>query len=98
LRLGRDITVSGSVSAKIENLQFHRRVPPGECGLASSDGDPGTNGVITKLAAEYAIKSDCALLQAAEFVFEPTRPQAGLTWPMGSPASCIHLALYDFVR
>src|ERR1041384_3291109 len=25
-----------------------RRVPPGECGFTSSDGDPGTNGVISK--------------------------------------------------
>ena len=30
----------------------YRRVPPGECGFTSSDGDPGTNGVITKLAAK----------------------------------------------
>jgi hypothetical protein len=42
-----------------------RRVPPGECGLASSDGDPGTNGAITKLAAECRIKSIAAILQAA---------------------------------
>src|SRR5204862_3661183 len=26
----------------------HRRVSPGECGFTSSDGDPGTNGVISK--------------------------------------------------
>jgi hypothetical protein len=28
-------------------MRFHR-VPPGECGFTSSDGDPGTNGVISK--------------------------------------------------
>jgi len=27
---------------------FYRRVPPGERDLTSSDGDPGTNGVISK--------------------------------------------------
>src|SRR5262249_18156418 len=32
----------------ILNLQLVRRVPPGECSLTSSDGDPGTNGVISK--------------------------------------------------
>jgi hypothetical protein len=44
---------------------FHsdRRVPPGECGFTSSDGDPGTNGVITKLAAELGIKAKSTILQ-----------------------------------
>src|ERR1043166_2111142 len=41
-----------------------RRVPPGECGFTSGDGDPGTNGVITKLAAERRIKAKSANLQA----------------------------------
>jgi hypothetical protein len=41
-----------------------RRVSPGECGLASSDGNPGTNGVIYKLAAELGIKAESAVLQA----------------------------------
>ena len=41
-----------------------RRVPPGECGFTSSDGDPGTNGVITRLAAEGGIKAKSAILQA----------------------------------
>jgi hypothetical protein len=45
-------------------LHLLRRVPPGECGLASSDGDPGTNGVITKLAAEQGIKAKSVILQA----------------------------------
>ena len=40
------------------------RVPPGECGFTSSDGDPGTNGVITKLAVEREIKARSAILQA----------------------------------
>ena len=40
------------------------RVPPGECGSTSSDGNPGTNGVITKLAAEGGIKAKSAILQA----------------------------------
>src|SRR5438046_9038995 len=36
-------------NSKILNRNsFCRRVPPGECGLASSNGDPGTNGVISK--------------------------------------------------
>jgi len=43
------------------------RVSPGECGFQSSDGNPGTNGVITKLAAERGIKSISAVLQAATF-------------------------------
>src|SRR5204862_7677913 len=42
-----------------------RRVSPGECGLTSSDGDPGTNGVITKLAPELGIKPKSAILQGA---------------------------------
>src|SRR5690349_19038682 len=50
-----------------------RRVPPGECGLASSDGDPGTNGVISKLAAELEIKTIRAVLQGASSVGSPTR-------------------------
>ena len=40
------------------------RVPPGECGFESSDGNPGTNGAITKLAAERGIKAKSAILQA----------------------------------
>ena len=43
------------------------RVSPGECGFTSSDGSPGTNGVITKLAVERGIKSISAILQAALF-------------------------------
>jgi len=43
------------------------RVSPGECGFTSSDGNPGTNGVITKLAAERGIKTIPAVLQAATF-------------------------------
>jgi len=43
------------------------RVSPGECGLASSDGDPGTNGVLQKLAAKRAIKMIPAVLQVAIF-------------------------------
>src|SRR4030095_4240146 len=41
-----------------------RRVPPGECGPTPSDGNPGTNGVIIKLAAEHGIKAKSAILQA----------------------------------
>jgi len=57
-------------SLKIENLRlksdyFYRRVSPGERDLTSSDGDPGTNGVISKLAAEGWIKRGSAHLQAA---------------------------------
>src|SRR5436190_13238944 len=41
-----------------------RRVSPGECGFASSDGDPGTNGAtFQKLAAECGINTICAKLQ-----------------------------------
>ncbi|PYJ30823.1 MAG: hypothetical protein DMF24_08085 [Verrucomicrobia bacterium] len=47
----------------ILDLQFLRRVSPGECGLASSDGDPGTNGVFQKLAAELGINTQCTVLQ-----------------------------------
>src|SRR5437870_5186948 len=36
----------------------YRRVPPGECGLASSDGDPGTNGVISKTRCGARNKDD----------------------------------------
>ncbi len=32
----------------IESLNSFRRVSPGECGFTSSDGTPGTNGVIFK--------------------------------------------------
>jgi len=56
-----------------------RRVPPGECGFTSSDGDPGTNGVITKLAAEDGIKAKSAILQA---------PNAGWSWTL--PGSSTH--------
>jgi hypothetical protein len=41
-----------------------RRVPPGECGFTSSDGNPGTNGAVTKLAAERGINAKSAILQA----------------------------------
>ena len=41
-----------------------RRVPPGECGFTFGNGNPGTNGVITKLAAERGIKAKSAILQA----------------------------------
>ena len=54
-----------------------RRVPPGEYGFTSSDGDPGTNGVITKLAAELGIKAKSAFLQAGYGI------EAGL-WPESS--------------
>jgi hypothetical protein len=33
---------------KSKSKSFYRRVPPGERDLTSSDGDPGTNGVISK--------------------------------------------------
>jgi hypothetical protein len=56
-----------------------RRVPPGECGFTSSDRDPGTNGVITKLAAERGIKAKSAILQA---VISWTRPAGGSLQPV----------------
>jgi hypothetical protein len=34
------------------------RVPPGECGFASSDGNPGTNGVVTKTRCGAGNKDD----------------------------------------
>jgi len=42
---------------------FVHRVPPGECGFTSRNGNPGTNGVIKKLAAELAIKAESPILQ-----------------------------------
>jgi hypothetical protein len=63
---------------------FYRRVPPGERDLTSSDGDPGTNGVISKLAAKVRIKRVSGTLQASvcahplnqQFLLTP-RLQAG---------------------
>jgi hypothetical protein len=49
--LRRERRVGGSLKnqkSTILNLQLLRRVPPGERDLTSSDGDPGTNGVISK--------------------------------------------------
>ena len=44
-------------------LPSDRRVPPGECGFTSSAGDPGTNGVISKIAAELGIKANLPNMQ-----------------------------------
>jgi len=51
----------------IANLKskFHRRVSPGERDLTSSNGDPGTNGVISKTRCEVGIKTKSAILQGA---------------------------------
>jgi hypothetical protein len=37
-----------------------RRVPPGECGFTSSDGDPGTNGVTLKTRCGTGNKDEVA--------------------------------------
>src|SRR5215471_12331662 len=55
------------------NLQLLRRVPPGERDLTSSDGDPGTNGVISKTRCELGIKTKFAILQAPVSVGSRTR-------------------------
>src|SRR5438067_1409431 len=39
---------------------LRRRVPPGECGFTSSDGNPGTNGVISKTRGGAWNKEDSA--------------------------------------
>jgi hypothetical protein len=44
----RSVRAALNRKSAILNLQFLCRVSPGECGFTSSDGDPGTNGVIYK--------------------------------------------------
>ena len=53
------------------------RVSPVECRFTSSDGNPGTNGVITKLAAERGIKSIPSLLQVAIWPRQPSTISSG---------------------
>jgi hypothetical protein len=67
-----------------------RRVPPGECGFTSSDGDPGTNGVISKTRCgvrneHYKLNfasghSDRAKLRRAD-KFESLSTSAGFALP-----------------
>jgi hypothetical protein len=52
------------------SFRIHR-VSPGEYGLTSSDGNPGTNGATSKLAAERPIKTKLAGLQVA--ICRPSR-------------------------
>jgi hypothetical protein len=60
------------------------RVSPGECGLASSDGDPGTNGVISKLAAEIGIKAISTTLQAQVTLIDTGLQTGASTYAAGS--------------
>src|SRR5258708_1509963 len=59
-----EVQYSYSITSVLHCSMRHCRVSPGECGFTSSDGDPGTNGVISKLAAEQVIKAILPLLQA----------------------------------
>jgi hypothetical protein len=42
---------------------FLHRVPPGECGFTSSNGNPGTYGAVSKLATKFGIKTILPNLQ-----------------------------------
>src|ERR687887_1363743 len=55
-----------------------RRVPPGEYGFTSSDGDPGTNGVISKTRCGAWNKENSSDFASGEF---------GGTAPQGAAAS-----------
>src|SRR6476660_3806123 len=48
LRLNTGKRPDNRNSEILNRNSFYRRVPPGEYSLTSSDGDPGTNGVISK--------------------------------------------------
>src|SRR5213593_1669112 len=56
-------------NSKILNRNsFCRRVPPGECGLASSDGDPGTNGTISKTRCGASNKREPGIFASSHFM------------------------------
>jgi len=63
------------------------RVPPGECGFTSSDGDPGTNGVLQKLAAKRGIKMILAFLQAILYLGVYWKREAMALLPVCSVSS-----------
>jgi len=56
-----------------------RRVPPGECGFPSSDGDPGTNGATSKTRCGCTIKTKSEALQEwiLRFYFSRARKRIG---------------------
>src|SRR5207248_9414698 len=59
LDFGQRIADSFSFRFPVSTFRYScRRVSPGECGLASSDGDPGTNGVISKTRCEARNKDE----------------------------------------
>src|ERR1043166_2284924 len=60
-----------------------RRVPPGECGFTSSDGDPGTNGVISKTRGGAWNKGQFRVF--ASEVFGRARPTGAPSPAVGRP-------------
>jgi uncharacterized protein (TIGR02246 family) len=85
-------SVNSSLQYSVASLlHLLRRVPPGECGFTSSDGDPGTNGVIKKLAAELSIKAESPILQAQLRVLHSTLKQPAST--IGTMKNPVTLAL-----
>src|SRR5882724_1228027 len=81
LNTGKDGTTE---FGNLKSNSFYRRVPPGEHDLTSSDGDPGTNGVISKTRCGVRIKRVSSTLQPSvgahllnqQFLLTP-RLQAG---------------------
>jgi len=60
---------TGQSNSEILNRSsLYHRVPPGERDLTSSDGDPGTNGVISKTRCGGWIKLGSGILQAAAWL------------------------------
>src|SRR5207244_3129611 len=52
-----------------------RRVPPGECGFTSSDGNPGTNGVISKARCGALNKDEISNFASRAFGSARTCPR-----------------------
>jgi len=70
-----------------------RRVPPGECGSTSSDGNPGTNGVIYKTRCGGWNKSKIRDFASAKLDWSWTLPGSSTHSRMKILAASIALAL-----
>src|ERR1051325_3669656 len=70
-------------------ILWDRRVPPGECGFTSSDGDPGTNGVISKTRGGAWNKGQFRVFASEVF---------GRARPTGAPSPAVRAARRAVLR
>jgi hypothetical protein len=82
----------------ILNLQLLRRVPPGERDLASSDGDPGTNGAISKTRCGAGNKDQIRDFARRQFVVRARPPGAPLFQADAQSEPSLFSALYHVIR